>query len=116
MNRRTTAPRGHVDYDLEVQISPYRVFRRLADGEDLLLVDLGTPEGARPAMLERALDRPPADWAPPRGRDVVLFDQDGGEALEAARAWRSAGYERVWALFGGLDLWDLALGGHASLG
>jgi hypothetical protein len=40
---------------------------------------------------------------------VVLFDEDGTLAVEAARRLQAAGYSRVRALFGGLELWDFSL-------
>jgi hypothetical protein len=104
--------RRRVELDLGCQISPYTVYRRLAEGEVLLLVDLRTAaSGPRPRPLRHALGPPARDWLPPPDSDVVLFDQDGESALERARELRSRGHARVWALFGGLDLWDLALGG-----
>lgn len=99
-----------VDFDLRLQISPYAVYRRLAAGEPLMLVDLRLPPGARPACLAAAMTPPGADWLPPGNIDVVFFDRDGSVALERVRGLRRQGHHRVWALFGGLELWDLALG------
>lgn len=104
--------RRHVELDLRFHISPYTVYRRLAENDELVLVDLRSEASApRPLSLRHALGPPGGDWSPPADVDVVLFDQDGREALERARLLRSQGHVRVRALFGGLDLWDLALGG-----
>lgn len=106
--------RRRVEYDLDLQISPYAVYRRITDGEELALVHVcresERPDGECPASLKAATRLPDGDWVPPSGVDVVVFDQDGEKALERVRALRAQGHERVWALFGGLDLWDLALG------
>jgi hypothetical protein len=39
----------------------------------------------------------------------VLFDDDGSLAAEGARHMQAAGYPRVRALFGGLELWEFSL-------
>jgi hypothetical protein len=40
---------------------------------------------------------------------VVLFDDDGAVAIDGARHMQAAGYPRVKALFGGLDLYEFSL-------
>lgn len=104
--------RRRVELDVRCQISPFTVYRRLAEGETLVLVDLRSAGSRpRPPSLRDAQERPGRDWRPPPDVDAVLIDQDGRGALERARELRSRGHSRVRALFGGLDLWDLALGG-----
>ena len=100
-----------VEFDRRHQLSPYTVYRRLAAGEELLLVDLRDHRGPCPTALRHAIERPGGDWRPPANVDVVLFDQDGRRALSRARELVAKGHRRVRSLFGGLELWDLALGG-----
>ena len=96
-----------IRFDPDLQVSPYAVFRRLREGRPPLLIDLRPESG--PLTLRGALPHPGPQWTPPAGQDVVLFDQDGALAAEAARRLRAAGYPDVRALFGGLDLWAFAL-------
>ena len=96
-----------VEFDLLHEVSPYALFRRLKNAEDPpLLVDVrGTPTGF---TLRDAIGLEAA-WTPPEDRDVVLFDNDGGEAVALARRFHQEGHQRVRALFGGLELYGFAL-------
>lgn len=96
-----------VQFDPQLEVSPFAVFRRLREGPAPLLVDVRPEPG--PLTLAGALPYPGPDWAPPADRDVVLFDDDGSIALEGARHMQAAGYPRVKALFGGLELWEFSL-------
>jgi rhodanese-related sulfurtransferase len=99
-----------VDFDPRLQISPYTVYRRLREGPEIVLVDLRPQPARRPPSLSAALAWPGPGWRAEDDADVVLFDDDGRGALELARRLREEGCRRVRALFGGLELWDLALG------
>jgi len=96
-----------VHFDPQLEVSPFAVFRRLREGQGPLLVDVRPEPGA--LGLAGALPYPGPEWTPPVDRDVVLFDDDGSMALEGARHMQAAGYPRVHALFGGLELWEFSL-------
>ncbi len=96
-----------IHFDPALEISPYHVFRRLADGNAPLLIDVRPEPSAR--TLRGAIPYPGPAWEPPRDREVVLFDDDGSIAIDGARHMKAAGWENVKALFGGLDLWEFAL-------
>ncbi len=96
-----------IQFDPALEISPYHVFRRLTEGDPPLLIDVRTHPGTR--TLAGAISYPGPDWAPPRDRDIVLFDDDGALAVDGARHMQAAGWSNVKALFGGLDLWEFAL-------
>ncbi len=96
-----------VQFDVQLEVSPYAVFRRLRDGDPPLLVDVRPEPGA--LSLRGAVPYPGPDWSPPADRDVVLFDDDGALAVEGARHMQAAGWPRVKALFGGLQLYEFAL-------
>ena len=96
-----------VQFDPQLEVSPFAVFRRLREGQAPLLLDVRPELGA--LTLAGALPYPGPDWAPPRDQDVVLFDDDGSLAIDGARHMQAAGYPRVKALFGGLDLWEFSL-------
>jgi len=96
-----------VQFDPRLEVSPFALYRRLDEGKDTLLVDV------RAGGCERSLEGAIAggeDWKPPSAdRDVVLFDDDGTQAVEAAAQLIESGYPRVRALFGGLDLYEFSL-------
>ena len=96
-----------VQFDVQLEVSPYAVFRRLREGDPPLLVDVRPEPGV--LNLLGAVPYPGPDWAPPADRDVVLFDDDGALAVEGARHMQAAGWPRVKALFGGLQLYEFAL-------
>lgn len=96
-----------VEFNPLLELSPFTLFRKLREGQAPLLVDVRQLPGAR--SLRGAVAWPGAGWEPPDDTDVVLFDEDGGEALEIARRLHAAGFERVRTLFGGLDLYEFSL-------
>lgn len=96
-----------VQFDVQLEVSPFAVFRRLREGDAPLLVDVRPQPGA--LTLQGAVPYPGPEWSPPADRDVVLFDDDGASAVEGARHMQAAGWPRVKALFGGLELYEFAL-------
>ncbi len=99
-----------VQFDPQLEVSPFAVFRRLREGRPPLLVDV-RPEGSEPRALtlRGAIPYPGPDWTPPADADVVLFDDDGATAVDGARHMQAAGHPNVKALFGGLDLYEFSL-------
>ena len=95
-----------VQFDLRYEISAFLIFRRLRDGKPVTLIDVRanrqgyTLEGSEPVT---------AEWVPPNDRPVVLFDDDGKEAIAAAEYYHQKGFTNVKALFGGLELWKFSL-------
>lgn len=96
-----------VEFDPRLEISPFTLFRRLSESQDLLLVDV-RPE-PRLRTLEGALHLPGAHWSPEESQETVLFDDDGTAAVELSQELQSQGFSRVRALFGGLDLYEFSL-------
>ena len=96
-----------VQFDPQLEVSPFVVFRRLRDGRGPLLVDVREAPGA--TTLAGARPWPGPAWEPPEEVETVLFDDDGTRAVALARELQAAGHERVRALFGGLELWEFAL-------
>jgi len=96
-----------VQFDPQLEVSPFAVFRRLREGRPPLLVDVRPEPGA--LTLCGAVAYPGPDWSPPVDHDVVLFDDDGALAVDGARHMQAAGYANVKALFGGLELYEFSL-------
>ncbi len=96
-----------VQFDPGLEVSPFALFRRLAEGDPPLLVDVRGAPGE--LSLAGASPYPGEGWQPPPDRDVVLFDDDGSRALDLARRLQAAGHERVKVLFGGLELYEFSL-------
>jgi hypothetical protein len=96
-----------VQFDPQLEVSPFALFRRLREGRPPLLVDVRPTPG--PLTLRGAIPYPGPDWSPPPDQDVVLIDDDGALAVDGARHMQAAGWPRVRALFGGLELWEFSL-------
>ena len=97
-----------VAFDPRLEISPFALFRRLDEGERLLLVDV-RPGGDHRRTLKGAIRHEDDEWRPPADVDVVLFDDVGDLAVKWAARLIEAGHPRVRALFGGLDLYEFSL-------
>jgi len=96
-----------VELDPRLELSPFTLFRRLREGKPPMLVDIRRdPSGSTLAGSQLI---PDADWRPPEGTEVLLFDDDGAEAVKEARRLQQDGYSEVRALFGGLQLYEFAL-------
>ncbi|HEX3126930.1 MAG TPA: hypothetical protein VH394_06345 [Thermoanaerobaculia bacterium] len=96
-----------VQFDPLLEVSPFILFRRLKEGQAPLLIDVRHEPGR--LTIQGAIPYPGPDWSPPTDQDVVLFDDDGATAIDGARHMQAAGYPRVKALFGGLDLYEFSL-------
>jgi len=96
-----------VEFEPRLEISPFTLFRRLREEQDLLLVDV-RPEPSGLTLLG-AIRLPDPDWQPPEDQDVLLFDNDGTTAVTIAQRLQSQGHPAVRALFGGLLLYEFSL-------
>lgn len=96
-----------VQFDPQLEVTAFTLFRRLREGRETMLVDVREDPDGR--SLEGARPLPSPDWEPPADADVVLFDDDGREALPHVQRLREAGFDRVRMLFGGLDLYEFSL-------
>jgi hypothetical protein len=96
-----------VQFDPQLEVSPFALFRRMKEGHPPRLVDVRPEPGA--LTLAGAIPYPGPEWSPPAEEDVVLFDDDGSVAIEGARHMQAAGWPRVKALFGGLELYEFSL-------
>ena len=91
-------------------ISAVEVKRRLAAGEDLLLLDVRTPAEHEQERLPGARHVPLGALRGrlhelPRDRDIVTFCDSSLRGYEAAVILRAAGFPRVKVLDGGLLMW-----------
>ena len=96
-----------VRFDPMLEVSPFTLFRRLADGRAPRLVDVRAEPSER--TLRGAERMPGSDWRPEPNDEVLLFDEDGSEALPIVSKLRESGFEHVKMLFGGLELYEFSL-------
>lgn len=96
-----------VQFDPQLEVSPFALFRRMKEGDAPLLVDVRPAPGR--LSLQGVISYPGPEWSPPRERDVVLIDDDGSIAIDGARHMQAAGWGNVRALFGGLELYEFSL-------
>ena len=96
-----------VQFDPQLEVSPFILFRRIKEGQAPLLIDVRPQPGM--TTLAGAIPYPGPEWSPPADADVVLFDEDGSMAIDGARHMQAAGWPRVKALFGGLELYEFSL-------
>lgn len=96
-----------VQFDAQLEISPFVLFRRMKEDKAPVLIDVRPQPGA--VSLTGAIPYPGPEWSPPADEDVVLFDDDGSVAIEGARHMQAGGWPRVKALFGGLELYEFSL-------
>lgn len=103
------APRNHLrvePFDPEIHVSPHALFRRLHDAAEGMkiaprLLDL-RPPGAAVRFRETV-------GFSERASGTILVDDDGLEATRRARELRKEGREKIYALYGGMELYDYAL-------
>jgi hypothetical protein len=96
-----------VQFDPLLEVSPFVLFRRLKEGQPPMIVDVRPEPG--PLSIAGAIPYPGPEWSPPLDQDVVLIDDDGAIAIDGAHHMQAAGYPRVKALFGGLELYEFSL-------
>nr|WP_300989086.1 rhodanese-like domain-containing protein [Thiocapsa sp.] len=84
--------------------------RRIAGGEDVLLVDIRTPaeiaQGAIPGAMQVPMHLIPIRISElPKDRDVVLYCRSGARSYQACAYMLQQGYDRVLNLRGGIIAW-----------
>ena len=72
-----------------------------------MLVDVRSRPSGK--TLRGSIRLPDPAWEPSREETVLLFDDDGSEAVHLARDLQARGFETVRALFGGLQLYEFSL-------
>ena len=96
-----------VELDPLLELSPFTLFRRLREGRAPTLIDVRSSPRSR--TLQGSIRLPSPSWEPGEEEAVLLFDDEGTEAVELARDLQSRGFETVRALFGGLQLYEFSL-------
>ena len=97
-----------VTFDLQLEVSPFTLFRRLREDRAPALIDIRSEPGERTLRGAEIVNR--SDWRPDGEEiEIVLFDNDGSEASAFAKELQQQGYGGVKALYGGLDLYEFAL-------
>src|SRR5262249_15522120 len=99
----------HADAGLE--ISARQLAERLANGEDLVLVDVREPHELAIAHFEHALHVPlrtiqARSGELPREKTVVLACHKGVRSMRALEVLQALGFTRLKSLAGGIDAWS----------
>jgi monothiol glutaredoxin len=93
------------------RISPAELHARLERGDELLLVDVRTPEEREIANIEggRALDPALHDQIGrgPRERTIVVYCHHGSRSQRAAEELVQQGFRDVYNLAGGINAWSM---------
>ncbi len=93
------------------RISPAELHARLTRGDDLLLVDVRTPEERETATIAggRALDSALHDeiGKGPRERPIVVYCHHGSRSQRAAQELVEQGFRDVYNLVGGINAWSM---------
>lgn len=84
--------------------------QRLADDQDILLVDIRTPaeiaQGAIPDAIQMPMHLIPLRLTElPKDQDVVLYCRSGARSYQACAYLAQQGYDRVLNLRGGIIAW-----------
>ncbi|MBK1655741.1 rhd_2599 family sulfurtransferase [Allochromatium vinosum] len=92
------------------EIDSESLSQRLADTEDVLLVDIRTPAEIAQGMIPDALQLPmhliPLKMGEiPKDRDVVIYCRSGARSYQACAYLMQQGYNRVLNLRGGIIAW-----------
>lgn len=97
------------EMDQALQLSPREIRERLANGDDVHLLDLRP--GAEQATVKIDGATPVDDrvaqelmsW--PKEAEIILIDQAGDRSLDAAAYLAGHGFTNVRAMAGGMDAW-----------
>lgn len=92
------------------EIDSESLHERVADKQDVLLVDIRTPgeiaQGAIPDALHLPMHLIPLRLNElPKDRDVVLYCRSGARSYHACAYMMQQGYDRVLNLRGGIIAW-----------
>jgi monothiol glutaredoxin len=93
------------------RLSPAELHARLERGEELLLIDVRTPEEREIAKIEgsRALDAALHDeiGKGSRERPIVVYCHHGSRSQRAAEELAQQGFRDVYNLVGGINAWSM---------
>jgi rhodanese-related sulfurtransferase len=100
----------HVSTDVPLAIAPEDVQRYRDAGEDVVTIDLRSPDAFRAGHVPHARSVPLGEFRRrvpeiPRSGRVVLYGGTPEEAAAAYEALRQAGYRNVMVLAGGFPGW-----------
>jgi len=95
------------------EISPQELKQRLADSNDVLLIDI-REEWEREAYNIGGLHIPMGDIPArlneiPKDREVILYCEKGIRSVIAIQRLQTIGYDNLYNLSGGMKAWKAAL-------
>jgi rhodanese-related sulfurtransferase len=97
--------------DRAMQIEPHDLAGRMANGEEVHLLDVRTREEFEAVKIEGALlftqelmQEKINQW--PRATLLVVYDHQGTRSMDAAAYFQGHGFDNVKSLRGGIDAWS----------
>jgi len=97
------------ELDQKIQLAPAAVKALLDAGEDFSFIDVRTPEELEIARIDAA---EPLDFNDqgkymtlPKDRKIVFSCRSGMRSLDVASYFIGHGFQNVWSMRGGIDLW-----------
>jgi adenylyltransferase/sulfurtransferase len=93
------------------EVTPREVADRLAQGDDLVLLDVREPHEVRIAPYPNATLVPLGSLGDhlaefPYDRDIIVACRSGARSARAVQQLQAAGFVRVWNLAGGILRWS----------
>lgn len=102
--------------NLPLEIDCHSLQKKLAAGDDLLVVDCREPHEHEIVHLTQAKLLPMselggrlAELEPHRGQPIVVHCHHGGRSLRVVKWLREQGYAQAQSLAGGIDEWAVAI-------
>ncbi len=97
------------DLDRQLEVTPTEVRKALADGEEIRLLDVRTPEEwsetriPEARLITEGLAEEMLDW--PRDTPIVLHCRTGRRSLDSAAYLKGKGFSQVRSMQGGITAW-----------
>jgi len=108
---------GHEDEIASYEISPGVVTDKIASGEDIVLLDVRTPEEYAEVHLENSILVPVGELSQKtlaeaglgehsKDREIIIYCRSGGRSKQAYDIMNSLGYTNIKSVAGGIIHWQ----------
>jgi rhodanese-related sulfurtransferase len=117
-NQNTEEAKRHVDGAIEAyEIHPEDVARKIENGEDIILLDVRTPEEYGEVHLENSLLLPVGELTAKtlvdiglgentKDKEIIIYCRSGGRSKQAYDIMYALGYTNIKSIAGGMIHWQ----------